>query len=66
VHASQHGDASAFVRDLLLTTPDVSELEVRRATLEDTYMALVRRVESGQPRPGGPAGSAATRPEVQA
>jgi ABC-2 type transport system ATP-binding protein len=66
VHAAQHGDASQFVRDLLLTTPDVSELEVRRASLEDTYMALVRRVESGQPRPGGPDGSATTRPEVQA
>ncbi len=46
VHAVRNGDPSAFVRDLLMTNPDVSELEVRRATLEDAYMALVRRAES--------------------
>jgi ABC-2 type transport system ATP-binding protein len=48
VHAVREGDPSDFVRDLLTRNPDVTELEVRRASLEDTYMALVRRVESGQ------------------
>jgi len=55
VHAVREGDPSDFVRDLLIKNPDVTELEVRRASLEDTYMALVRRVES-----------AAKEPEVQA
>jgi ABC-2 type transport system ATP-binding protein len=27
---------------------DISELEVRRASLEDTYLALVRQAEVGQ------------------
>jgi ABC-2 type transport system ATP-binding protein len=27
---------------------DITDLEVRRATLEDTYMALVQRHEGGQ------------------
>ncbi|WP_427896283.1 ABC transporter ATP-binding protein [Kribbella sp. GL6] len=36
-------DATAFVRDLFATYGDaLGELEVRRATLEDTYLALVR------------------------
>ncbi len=52
VHAARDGDPSDFVRDLLITNPDVTELEVRRASLEDTYMALVRRVESGHARGG--------------
>ena len=40
---------------------------MRRASLEDTYMALVRRVESGQSRGGGkPDETAANNPEVQA
>jgi len=56
VHAAREGDPTGFVRDLLIQNPDVTELEVRRATLEDTYMALVRRVESGQSK----------KPEVQA
>jgi ABC-2 type transport system ATP-binding protein len=46
VHAVRHGDPSEFVRQLLATHADVTELEVRRATLEDTYMALVQRAES--------------------
>lgn len=46
VHAVRQGDPSGFVRDLLATHADVTELEVRRATLEDTYMALVQRAES--------------------
>jgi ABC-2 type transport system ATP-binding protein len=53
VHAVRE-DSSAFVRDLLITNADVTELEVRRASLEDTYMALVQRAESRQPgaKPG--------------
>jgi ABC-2 type transport system ATP-binding protein len=46
VHAVRDGDSSGFVRDLLITNTDVTELEVRRASLEDTYMALVHRAES--------------------
>jgi ABC-2 type transport system ATP-binding protein len=67
VHAAREGDPSDFVRDLLMKNPDVSELEVRRASLEDTYMALVRRVESAESRGGGrPDETAARKPEVQA
>jgi len=67
VHAARAGDPSDFVRDLLIKDPDVTELEVRRASLEDTYMALVRRVESGQARGGGKARETAAKgPEVQA
>jgi ABC-2 type transport system ATP-binding protein len=66
VHAVREGDPSDFVRDLLITNPDVTELEVRRASLEDTYMALVRRVESGQSRGGRPDETAAKGPEAQA
>lgn len=54
VHAAREGDPSEFVRELLASNPDVTELEVRRASLEDTYMALVRRAESGR-SPGGTA-----------
>ncbi|MBB4967816.1 ABC-2 type transport system ATP-binding protein [Saccharothrix violaceirubra] len=47
-HVHPAEDATAFVRDLLGQHPtDISELEVRRSTLEDTYMALVQRFESG-------------------
>ncbi|XVV07845.1 ABC transporter ATP-binding protein [Actinosynnema sp. CA-248983] len=47
VHATD--DATAFVRTLLGQHPDgISELEVRRSTLEDTYLELVQRFESGQ------------------
>ena len=42
-------DSTAFVRDLFREHgEDVADLEVRRASLEDTYLALVRRAESGQ------------------
>jgi ABC-2 type transport system ATP-binding protein len=51
VHAVRDGDPTAFVRDLLANDADAAELEVRRASLEDTYMALVQRAESGQSRP---------------
>jgi ABC-2 type transport system ATP-binding protein len=60
VHAVCEGDSSGFVRDLLITNTDVTELEVRRASLEDTYMALVRRAESGQSRGAMPNDSAPT------
>jgi ABC-2 type transport system ATP-binding protein len=56
-------DSTAFVRDLFATGgPDISELEVRRASLEQTYLALVRRAEaghgSGAAGPAGPVGAA--------
>ncbi|MGK5742218.1 ABC transporter ATP-binding protein [Micromonospora sp. URMC 103] len=46
VHSAE--DATAFLRDLLRQYGDgVRELEVRRASLEDAYMALVYEQESG-------------------
>jgi ABC-2 type transport system ATP-binding protein len=46
VHSS--GDATRFVRELFAQYgEEVADLEVRRATLEDTYMALVHRHERG-------------------
>jgi ABC-2 type transport system ATP-binding protein len=53
VHAACEGDPTGFVRDLLAQDADVTELEVRRASLEDTYMALVQRVESRRSRGDG-------------
>nr|WP_184080656.1 ABC transporter ATP-binding protein [Nocardiopsis mwathae] len=42
-------DATAFVGELLAQYgDDVTDLEVRRATLEDAYMAMVHRHETGQ------------------
>jgi ABC-2 type transport system ATP-binding protein len=42
-------DATRFVRDLFREYGDgIADLEVRRASLEDTYMALVHGHESGQ------------------
>lgn len=47
VHSSK--DATTFVRKLFAEHgEDVRELEVRRASLEDTYMKLVHGIESGQ------------------
>ncbi|WP_121011128.1 ABC transporter ATP-binding protein [Saccharothrix australiensis] len=47
VHATD--DATGFVRTLLARhSTGISDLEVRRSTLEDTYLALVHRHESGQ------------------
>ena len=44
-------DATAFVRELFRRYGEsVEELEVRRASLEDTYMALVRQAEHSVPR----------------
>ncbi len=61
VHAVRQGDPSTFVRDLLARSPDVTELEVHRASLEDSYLALVQRAESGQPRGDGESGAPAAR-----
>jgi ABC-2 type transport system ATP-binding protein len=47
VHATP--DATDFVRDLLGQHDDVTDLEVRRATLEDTYIAMVQQHETGHP-----------------
>ncbi|MFE7317621.1 ABC transporter ATP-binding protein [Streptomyces sp. NPDC057555] len=42
-------EATAFVRELFRQHGEaISDLEVRRASLEDTYMAMVREFESGQ------------------
>jgi ABC-2 type transport system ATP-binding protein len=47
VHSA--GDAAGFVRELFRQYGEsVEDLEVSRASLEDTYMALVRQFESGQ------------------
>jgi ABC-2 type transport system ATP-binding protein len=47
VHATS--DATAFVRELFHQHGTaIGDLEVRRASLEDTYMALVHQHESGQ------------------
>ncbi len=53
VHATP--DPTAFVRELLGQYDDVTDLEVRRATLEDTYIAMVNQYESGQLEPGATA-----------
>jgi ABC-2 type transport system ATP-binding protein len=45
VHATE--DATAFVRELFAQHGEaVRDLEVRRASLEDTYMAMVHRDEA--------------------
>jgi ABC-2 type transport system ATP-binding protein len=47
-HSESVADATAFVRALLEEHGDlVTELEVRRASLEDAYLALVERHEAG-------------------
>ncbi|WP_235998844.1 ABC transporter ATP-binding protein [Qaidamihabitans albus] len=47
VHSTS--DATTFVRELFAQHgAAISDLEVRRASLEDTYMALVREFESGR------------------
>jgi ABC-2 type transport system ATP-binding protein len=60
VHATT--DATAFVRELFtLHGDEIADLEVRRASLEDTYLALVREVEAG-----GRGGAVATLEELAA
>jgi ABC-2 type transport system ATP-binding protein len=44
--AESTDDATAFVRRLLAEDGDVTDLEVRRASLEDSYLALVQEYES--------------------
>ena len=57
VHAAE--DAARYVRALFAQYGEaVGDLEVRRASLEDVYMALVREHESGQ-RPDAPTDLAA-------
>jgi ABC-2 type transport system ATP-binding protein len=57
VHAT--ADATRFVRELFQQYGDaISDLEVRRASLEDTYMALVQQSEAG---PSGADGASAVR-----
>lgn len=47
VHSTM--DATTFVRELFVQHGDaIGDLEVRRASLEDTYMTMVRAVESGE------------------
>ena len=46
-HVHSTADATGFVRDLLTQHGDVTHLEVRRASLEDTYMTLVHEHETG-------------------
>jgi ABC-2 type transport system ATP-binding protein len=42
-------DATGFVRELFIAHDTaVEDLEVRRASLEDVYMAMVRQFESGR------------------
>jgi ABC-2 type transport system ATP-binding protein len=53
VHASP--DPTAFVRELLGQYEDISDLEVRPATLEDTYITMVQQYESGEVAPGATA-----------
>jgi ABC-2 type transport system ATP-binding protein len=60
VHSAE--EPARFVRDLFRQYGDaVEDLEVRRASLEDTYMALVRQFESGSSGPPGPEASSAVR-----
>jgi ABC-2 type transport system ATP-binding protein len=52
VHSTD--DATGFVRGLFAQYGDeIADLEVRRASLEDTYMALVRAHERDEPTSGG-------------
>jgi ABC-2 type transport system ATP-binding protein len=46
-------ESTRFVHELFTQYGDkISELEVRRASLEDTYLTLVRQVESGHSERG--------------
>ncbi|MEU4363708.1 ABC transporter ATP-binding protein [Promicromonospora sp. NPDC023987] len=48
VHAVTEGDPTGFVRELLAHNDGVMDLEVKRASLEDTYMSLVHRAETSR------------------
>jgi ABC-2 type transport system ATP-binding protein len=72
--AGQHSrrwtpDSTSFVRQLLAAGgEDICELEVRRASLEDTYLALVRQAEAQPAAPvaGRPAASSGVRAVMKA
>jgi ABC-2 type transport system ATP-binding protein len=66
VHAVRGGDPTSFVRDLLVRNDDVTEIEVRRASLEETYMALVHRAESQRPRDTASSKAAPKTSDLQA
>lgn len=51
VHAAD--DATGFVRQLLAQGDDITNLEIRRATLEDTYIRMVHRHEHADPAAAG-------------
>jgi ABC-2 type transport system ATP-binding protein len=48
-------DAEGFVRNLLGQHQDVTDLRISRATLEDTYIAMVQAFETGNRRGAGAA-----------
>lgn len=55
-HVRHVGDSTGYVRELFTRHgAALTDLEVRRARLEDTYLAMVREHESG-PAPDGTAG----------
>jgi ABC-2 type transport system ATP-binding protein len=46
-HVHAGGDATAYARNLLAQHPeDIKDLEIRRASLEDTYMTIVQKYET--------------------
>ena len=48
-HSQRTGQAVVFTRALLAQNPEgISDLEIRRASLEDTYMAIVQKYENQQ------------------
>jgi ABC-2 type transport system ATP-binding protein len=48
-HRASTPDATRFVRELLASHGDeIGDLEVRRATLEDTYLDMVQKFEGGR------------------
>jgi ABC-2 type transport system ATP-binding protein len=50
-HSQRTGQAVAFTRALLAQNPDgISDLEIRRASLEDTYMTIVQKYEKQRSR----------------
>lgn len=53
-HRQTTSDATAFTRKLLAQFPDgIGDLEIRRASLEDTYMTILRKHEQPQSQTGG-------------
>lgn len=53
-HVHAGANATAFARTLLAQHPDdISDLEIRRASLEDTYMTIVQQHEAPPSQPEG-------------